>query len=501
VNGNILIVDDDDDTAILLRDSLRKRGFDVDAVNSAQQCLEHLRTDPADVVVTDVQMSGMSGIDLCQELRQRYPDLLTLVLTGQGGLETAIAAIRAGAYDFITKPVKVDALAIAVTRALDHLTLKREVKRLRQHVDRDMPIDGIAGSSPAIRETIEMIRRVSDSDATVLVTGESGTGKELVARALHNLSPRRDQPFVAVNCAAMPAPLLESELFGHVRGAFTDAKRSRAGLFVQAGAGTIFLDEIGEMPIEMQVKLLRVLQERKVRPVGGDEEVPFEARVVTATNRDLETEVEEKRFREDLFYRINVVAIPVPPLRARAGDILQLAQYFLKRIAGRTSKPVQGISGPAARLLMDYDWPGNVRELENCMERAVALCRLDEVTVDDLPSKVQEHQSSKIVITTESPGELITLDEMERRYVRQVLNAVGGNKTHAARILGIDRRSLYRRLEEPRHDAKPADTNSHGHARTTSPPPMAHPPHGAHGSNGHAGAAAGAGAGHPGEAE
>nr|MBA3464367.1 sigma-54-dependent Fis family transcriptional regulator [Deltaproteobacteria bacterium] len=268
------------------------------------------------------------------------------------------------------------------------------------------------------------------------------------------------------------------------------AKRSRAGLFVQAGAGTIFLDEIGEMPIEMQVKLLRVLQERKVRPVGGDEEVPFEARVVTATNRDLETEVEEKRFREDLFYRINVVAIPVPPLRSRAGDILLLAQFFLKRIASRTNKAVQGISGPAARLLMDYDWPGNVRELENCMERAVALCRLDEITVDDLPAKVQEHQSSKIVITTESPGELITLDEMERRYVRQVLNAVGGNKTHAARILGIDRRSLYRRLEEPRHDA-----NKPPGAPTSGP------------SNGHAalpanGSASGSNpGGHPGEAE
>jgi len=503
VNGTILIVDDDEDTAILLRDSLRKRGFPVDAVNSAQQCLEYLRTDPADVVVTDVQMTGMSGIELCQELRQRYPDLLPLVLTGQGGLDTAIAAIRAGAYDFITKPVKVDALAIAVGRALEHLNLKREVKRLRDYQQKELPIDGIAGSSPAIRETIEMIRRVADSDATVLVTGESGTGKELVARALHNLSARRDQPFVAVNCAAMPAPLLESELFGHLRGAFTDAKRSRAGLFVQAGAGTIFLDEVGEMPIEMQVKLLRVLQERKVRPVGGDEEIPFEARVVTATNRDLETEVEEKRFREDLFYRINVVAIPVPPLRARAGDILLLAQYFLKRIAGRTNKPVQGISGPAARLLMDYDWPGNVRELENCMERAVALCRLDEITVDDLPSKVQEHQSSKIVITTESPGELITLDEMERRYVRQVLNAVGGNKTHAARILGIDRRSLYRRLEEPRHDAKAAEAGAHAtsHARTV-PITLPHAANG-HGPNGAPPPASGSGttASHSGEAD
>ncbi len=499
MNGTILIVDDDDDTAVLLRDSLRKRGFDVDAVNSGQQALERLRTDPADVVVTDVQMAGMNGIELCGELRTRHPDLLPIVLTGQGGLETAIGAIRAGAYDFITKPVKVDALAIAVGRALEHLSLKREVKRLRSAADKEVPIDGIAGSSPAIRETIEMIRRVSDSDATVLVTGESGTGKELVARALHNLSPRRDQPFVAVNCAAMPAPLLESELFGHVRGAFTDAKRSRAGLFVQAGAGTIFLDEIGEMPIEMQVKLLRVLQERKVRPVGGDEEVPFEARVVTATNRDLETEVEEKRFREDLFYRINVVAIPVPPLRARAGDILQLAQFFLKRIAGRTNKPVQGISGPAARLLMDYDWPGNVRELENCMERAVALCRLDEVTVDDLPAKVQEHQSSKIVITTESPGELITLDEMERRYVRQVLGAVNGNKTHAARILGIDRRSLYRRLEEPRHDAQgnpiaKSTTPADGTATTTTTPLPATPTPGS-------GSGSGASSSFPNEAE
>jgi DNA-binding NtrC family response regulator len=459
MNGSLLIIDDDDDTAVLLRDSLRKRGLAVDSVSSAQHALDLLRTAPVDVVVTDVQMDGMSGIELCELLRERHPDLLSIVMTGQGGLDIAIAAIRAGAYDFITKPVKLDALVIAVGRALEHLSLRREVKRLRLAEDSDLPIDGMIGSSPAIRETIELVRRVADSDAPVLVTGESGTGKELVARALHNLSSRRGHPFVAVNCAAMPAPLFESELFGHVRGAFTDAKRARAGLFVQAGAGTIFLDEIGEMPLEMQVKMLRVLQDRKVRPVGADDEVPFEARVITATNRDLESEVDDKRFREDLFYRINVLAISVPPLRERSGDILQLSQFFLERIAARVGKPIHGISIAAARVVMDYDWPGNVRELENCMERAVALCRFDEITVDDLPSRVRDHQSTKLVIATDAPGEMITLDEMERRYVRQVLVAVQGNKTHAARILGIDRRSLYRRLDT----AKPG-TGSDGDA-------------------------------------
>jgi two-component system response regulator HydG len=447
MKGSILVVDDEPDSAELLRALLRKRGFDATAVTSGEECLAHLRTHSADVVVTDVQMPGMSGLELCATLRERHPDLLPIVITGQGDFETAIAAIRVGAYDFITKPVKIDAVDISVSRALEHLMLKREVKRLRAVDDRETSIDGIAGHSPAIRDMVEMIRRVADSDASVLITGESGTGKELVARALHNLSPRRDQPFVAVNCAAMPATLLESELFGHVRGAFTDAKQDRKGLFVTARAGTILLDEIGEMPTEMQVKLLRVLQQRTVRPVGGNEEIPFEARVITSTNRDLDTEVAEKRFREDLFYRINVVQIAVPPLRDRAGDVLSLAQHFLDQIARRTKKPVRGISAAAARLLVDYDWPGNVRELENCMERAVALCRLDEITIDDLPAKVLEHESSRIVIGAGAPSELMTMHEMEQRYARQVLAATGGNKTNAARILGIDRRSLYRRLE------------------------------------------------------
>ncbi len=451
MTDSILVVDDDDDTRLLLTESLRRRGFRVDSVSSAAACLERVRDRNIDLVITDVQMPGLSGLALCVELRERHPEVLSIVLTGIGDLDTAIAAIRAGAYDFLTKPLKSDVLEVAVRRALDHLSIVRTVKRLRADADQDQPIPGIIGVSAALREMTRLVRRVADSDATVLISGESGTGKELVARALHELSPRRAEPFVAINCGAMPAPLLESELFGHVRGAFTDAKQSRAGLFLQAGAGTIFLDEVGEMPLEMQAKLLRVLQERTVRPVGGDEEMPFQARVLTATNRDLGAEVAAKRFREDLYYRIHVVAIPVPSLRERSGDVPLLARHMLARIAARSSRPVIELGAEAARKLTAYEWPGNVRELENSIERAVAICGGKVIAPEHLPAKIQTHQSARVEVNVAAtpPAELISLEEMERRYVRQVLQSMRGNKTHAARALGIDRRSLYRRLETP----------------------------------------------------
>jgi DNA-binding NtrC family response regulator len=445
MQGQVLVVDDDDDAAQLMTEGLRKRGISARSVSSGAAALEYLRGNPCDVVVTDVHMAGMTGIELCEQIKASNTDVLAIVVTGNSELPTAVAAIRVGAFDFVSKPLKLDALSIAVSRALEHLGLKRELQRLREHASEPGP-SGIAGTSPAIRHTIDMISRVADSDVTVLITGESGTGKELVARALHDQSSRKGQPFVAINCAAMPAPLLESELFGHVRGAFTDAKEARQGLFVQAKGGTVFLDEIGEMPPEMQVKLLRVLQERMVRPVGGDTELPVRARVVTATNRNLEHEVEDKRFREDLYYRINVVAIGVPPLRERQDDVLMLAQLFLTRIAKRMNKRVRGISQAAGRRLLDYDWPGNVRELENSMERAVAICRLDEITIEDLPSTLVDTPPESAVMTALSPDELITIDEMTQRYVRKVLLMSSGNKTHAAKVLGIDRRSLYRRL-------------------------------------------------------
>jgi DNA-binding NtrC family response regulator len=452
MKGNVLVVDDERDSAEVLCDLLVSRQNDAVAVDRGDAALQKLDEGDFDVVITDVRMDGMSGIELCQKVRASHPDVPVMVITGQADVETAVAALRAGAWDFVTKPLNADHVMAAVARAIDHRRTRSEVRRLRKALAATRPIKEIIGDSASVRGVTELVGRIADGDATVLITGESGTGKELVAQAVHSLGPRKDEPFVAVNCGAVPANLLESELFGHVKGAFTDARRDRPGLFIQAGAGTVFLDEIGEMPLDMQVKLLRVLQQRSLRPVGGDEEMPFSARVVCATNRDLETEVEEGRFRQDLFYRVNVVTIEVPPLRSRGSDVLMLAHHFLKRIADRTGKDVSSISPDASRKLLDYDWPGNVRELENGMERAVAMARMSEIQVDDLPAKIRDHHSTRLVIEGDDPSELVTMSEMERRYVRRVLDACGGNKTQAAKVLGIDRRSLYRRLEERSRD-------------------------------------------------
>jgi DNA-binding NtrC family response regulator len=302
----------------------------------------------------------------------------------------------------------------------------------------------------------DLVARIADTDVSVLITGESGTGKEVIARALHQGGRRASGPFVAVNCSAMPEALLESELFGHTRGAFTDAREARTGLFVQAKGGTLLLDEIGEMPLALQPKLLRALQERKVRPVGANVEIPFDARIVAATNRDLEEAIEAKRFREDLFFRLNVIQLALPPLRSRQADVLPLAQHFLTTFARRAHRDMTGIAPAAAEKLVAYSWPGNVRELQNCLERAVTLARFEQIVVDDLPEKVRDHRASHVLVTSDDPAELVPMEEVERRYILRVLEAVGGNKTAAARILGIERKTLYRKLErweEPRGDS------------------------------------------------
>jgi two-component system response regulator HydG len=447
MNPRVLLVDDDASLCETLAIGLRKRGFVVEFRTAADDALRTLDADEFDVVVTDLNMRGLGGIELCERIVGRRPDVPVVVLTAFGSLDSAVAAIRAGAYDFINKPVELEVLAIAIDRAATHRGLREEVKRLRLESGRLPRFDELVGESPAMQEAYDLIERVAQVDATVLITGESGTGKEIVARTLHERSRRRGAPFVAINCAAMPESLLESELFGHTKGAFTDARTAETGLFSRANRGTIFLDEIGDMPLGLQPKLLRVLQERTVRPVGGRDEIPVDVRVVVATNRDLESAIEEGRFREDLYYRINVVHIPLPPLRARTGDILPLAQHFLSHFAARAGKSITGIAPAAAQKLVAYGWPGNVRELQNCMERAVALTRFDQIGVDDLSEKIRDYRRSHVLVTSDDPSELVPLEEVERRYIARVMEAVGGNKTAAARILGIERKRLYRMLE------------------------------------------------------
>ncbi|HXU71646.1 MAG TPA: sigma-54 dependent transcriptional regulator [Polyangia bacterium] len=441
-----LIVDDEPDMGKLMDAGLRAVGIQTRVVAGSEEALALVASEDFDVVLTDLQMPGMSGLELCERLVAQRPDVPVVVVTGHGTLETAIGAIRAGAYDFVQKPIKIETLQLTVERALRHHGLSEEIRILRE-VALPAPFEGIVGQSAPMRTVFDLVARVAPTDASVLLTGESGTGKELVARALHGRSRRHAGPFVPINLAAVPESLVESELFGHARGAFTDARSARTGLFLQASGGTLFLDEIGEMPLSLQPKLLRALQERTIRPVGGDHEIPIDVRIVAATNRDLEACVEDGRFREDLFYRINVVRIELPPLRARGQDILQLAQQAVDRFAHSMKKEVRGIAAPAAERLLTYDWPGNVRELQNAVESAVALTRFSEITVDDLPEKIRDYKSSHVLVAGDDPGELPTLDEVERRYILRVMQSVHGNKALASRVLGLDRKTLYRKLD------------------------------------------------------
>ena len=444
----VLVVDDEPAMVEAIAEGLGARGLDVATVRSADEAFAMLvGGDDFDVLVTDLNMRGMSGVDLCDRVVRNRPDVPVIVVTAFGSMETAVATLRAGAFDFLTKPFDLEQLAITVERAAQHRLLRDEVKRLRRAVEESRHFEELVGVSAQMREVYGLIDRVADTDATVLITGETGTGKELAAMAIHRRSARRDAPLVTINCAAVPLNLLESELFGHVRGAFTDAKADRKGLFVQAEGGTLFLDELGEMPVEMQVKLLRALEARAIRPVGGQLESPFDVRLIAATHRDLLARVEEGTFREDLYYRVNVVELVMPPLRGRGADVLLLAQVFVDQLARRHGKPVRGISPPVAERLLAYAWPGNVRELRNCIERAVAMARFEDLVVEDLPAQVREYSPSYVLVASNDPTELVSLEEVERRYVERVMQAVGGNKRRAAEILGLDRTTLYRKLD------------------------------------------------------
>jgi len=444
----ILIVDDERGMRELLETDLRLRDFTPCGFASAAEAYEVFAREDFDVVLTDLRMPGMDGLEFCKLLMANRPDMPVIVMTAFGNLESAIAAMRAGAYDFVTKPIEMELLALILRRAVERRQLQQQIHSLRETLLQTGRFDELLGQSPPMLKLYDQLAQIADSDASVLIMGESGTGKELVAKALHRRGRRAEKPFVAVNCAALPDTLLESELFGHVKGAFTDARADRRGLFVQAEGGTLFLDEIGEMPLAMQAKLLRALEESKVRPVGSEKEIAFDVRVLAATNRDLETAVEEGRFRKDLYFRIDVIQIDLPPLRARGADTLLLAQHFIEVCAARAKKQIQGLSEGVGEKLLAYAWPGNVRELRNVIERAVALTRFDRLTLDDLPEKVRDYRSSQVVIGGSDPGELVPLEEVERRYILHVLDSVQGNRTLAARSLGLDRKTLYRKLRQ-----------------------------------------------------
>jgi two-component system response regulator AtoC len=449
VERRILIIDDDRSMCDVLEAELQKRGFETTTTTSPEDGLRRLVEDDFGLVLTDINMHGMTGVEVCRQIVESREDLPVVVMTAFGSMEAAIATIRAGAYDFVTKPFEMDDIALTIERALKHRALREEVKRLRRVVVDQQRFDDILGTSGAMKKMYDLLARVAETETTVLITGESGTGKELVAKAIHQRSPRKDGPFVAINCAAMPESLLESELFGHTKGAFTDARTARPGLFIRASKGTLFLDEIGEMPAGMQAKLLRALQERTVRPVGGDSEQPFDARIIAATNRDLETEVEEKRFREDLFYRINVLPILIPPLRDRREDIPLLIDHFVARNNARFGTNIRGVDSEARRLLMEYAWPGNVRELENTVERAMVLAEKDILGGEDLPERVREAKDPiQLHLTSGEMSIKKTARVIEEILIRRALTKTKGNRTRAAEVLEISHRALLYKIKD-----------------------------------------------------
>ncbi|HEX8790359.1 MAG TPA: sigma-54 dependent transcriptional regulator [Polyangiaceae bacterium] len=438
----IVVADDEASARSGLATLLKQEGFDVVLAEDGGSALARVQETAPDVLVTDLRMPGMDGIDLLRKAREADPDLIVVLMTAFAEVETAVRAMQEGAEHYLTKPLQIDELVLVIRRALERRSLKHEATELRARLKDRLRFDAIIGSSPAMQEIFNVIEQVSPSRASVLITGESGTGKELVAQAIHEHSPRASAPFVKLHCAALAETILESELFGHEKGAFTGAVGRREGRFKQADGGTLFLDEIGEISPAIQVKLLRFLQERAFERVGGNETLKVDVRIIAATNRDLSAEVAAGKFREDLYYRLNVVNIEVPPLRARPSDLLPLATHFLQRFARENGKHIEAFSDDAIDRITNYRWPGNVRELENVIERAVVLCDGPTLTAKHLPAGVGAVPRGALRI----PGS--TLDEIERHAILSTLEACGGRTTAAAQMLDISVRKIQYKLHE-----------------------------------------------------
>jgi DNA-binding NtrC family response regulator len=450
-SGAILVVEDDDAMRELLAEELGDAGYAVRSAPSASLGLDLSRIEPFDVVITDLRMPEMDGFDLIRGVKALAAPPHVIMVTAFGSIETAIRAVKLGAYDYITKPFEIEELLLAVDKALAERGLRQKVERLQREVEDRFSWGNVVAKSAAMREVLTIVQRIAQSTASVLVTGESGTGKELIARAIHYNSPRREGPFVAVNLAAVPETLIESELFGHKKGAFTDARSDKAGLFIEAEGGTIFLDEIGELALALQPKLLRVLHEHEVRPLGATKTQRIDVRVIAATNRNLEAMLASGEFREDLYYRLNVIQMDLPPLRGRPDDIVPLAEHILVQLGARQSPPRRmRLAADAEALLLQYPWPGNVRELMNVLERGVTLSQGNELHADDLPPHVRERKPSDFLAA--AAARRMTLAQLEREYIEKILEDEGGNKTRAAQRLGLDRKTLYRKLEEYARD-------------------------------------------------
>ena len=444
----ILIVDDDKNICKMIEASLRKeRKYDIKTALSGEACLKMIREEIPDLVLMDIQMPGIDGIETLNRIKQEDPRIPVVMMTAHGTIERAVKSMKLGAYDFLTKPFARDRLVVTVNNALLNSSLKKEVAELRSELKNKYEFENIIGQSGAMQDVFRALEKVINSNVTVLITGESGTGKELIARAIHYHSKTRaNKPFVAVNCSALPESLLESELFGHEKGAFTGASGRRLGKFEQANGGTIFLDEIGLMTPATQSKILRILQEREFERVGGNELIKVDVRVISATNKDLEEEMKKGNFREDLFYRISVFPIKLPPLRERKEDIPLLAAFFLKRYSEQEGKEIEGITPDALDLLMAYNWPGNVRELENAIERAVVLASGPEITAKDLPSAVRSLGEKRIFETDNTLASWI--EKLEEEALRQALLECEGNISQTAKKLGIGRATIYRKAKK-----------------------------------------------------
>ncbi|MBW2045922.1 MAG: sigma-54-dependent Fis family transcriptional regulator [Deltaproteobacteria bacterium] len=430
----------------MLRTLLTGWGYTILEAEDGSQAIEKVHEQPFDLILMDIRMIKMSGLEALREIKAYNPAIPIIIMTAYSSVETAVEALKNGAYDYLTKPLDFDELRLAMDRAMDHTHLREENRILRETLGKRFDAGNIIGQSPAMVRVLEMVAQVASSEATVLISGESGTGKELIAGAIHFNSPRKDGPYVKINCAAITETLLESELFGHEKGAFTGAYKKKEGRFVQAQGGTLFLDEISEMSLAMQVKLLRVLQEREITRVGGEEPIKVDVRLIAATNKDLVREVEEGRFREDLYYRLNVVNINIPPLRQRKEDVPLLAKHFLSIFSEKNHKNIEGFTPQAMDRLLRYDWPGNVRQLMNAIERAVVLSRSNYLDLEDLPlvpgEQLPENGGHEIPVSD------LALEEVEKATILKTLELTGGNKSEAARKLGITRKTLHTKLKK-----------------------------------------------------